>query len=94
MKSVDESEFGAVVTASRGTIFNKLHDDEKNLDGYYVFNGEDPADEFSTEISIEFNGYKYVAVYKNGDVKYYSLNSGKYYAELNPGDGLFIVPIK
>lgn len=94
VKSVDESEFGAVVTASRGTIFNKLHDDEKNVDGYYVFNGEDPADEFSTEVSIEFNGYKYVAVYKNGDVKYYSLNSGKYYAELNSGDGLFIVPIK
>ncbi len=93
VKSVEEDEFGAAVTATRGTIFNKLHDDELNLDGYYIFNGEDPADDFTTDISIGFDGCDSVAVYKNGEVKYYKLNDGKFYAELKSGEGIFIIPL-
>ena len=86
-----ESIEGIEFSSTCATILNEMTDENGQL-GYYVFNAEDPAANKTADVSIQFEGYKYVAVWNNGTRTLYKLNDGRYNAKLGKGEGFFAIP--
>jgi hypothetical protein len=60
---------------------------------YMAMNVLDPDAENTQEtVTLTFNSYTHVLVYRNGVFKEVALNSGVYTAELVAGEAVYVIP--
>jgi len=70
--------------------------DNKNTgeSGYYLINVTDPQYKDVAKVTVAFGGAKKLKVYFEGEESVKDENNGKFNFELNPGRGVFVIPIK
>ena len=70
--------------------------DNKNTgeSGYYLINVTDPQYKDVAKVTAAFGGAKKLKVYFEGEESVKDENNGKFNFELNPGRGVFVIPIK
>ena len=73
-------------------LVTELYDDEINRYGYFVMNATDPSVSSSTKVTLKFEGFSHVMVYKNGMPSEIELTNGEYTFTLYTAKGAFIVP--
>lgn len=73
-------------------LITELHDEEINRYGYYVVNATDPVKSSTTMVTLTFNGFTHVQIYKNGDVSTVALTNGATTLTLATAQGAFVVP--
>ena len=73
-------------------LVTELYDDEINRYGYFVMNATDPSVSSSTKVTLKFEGFSHVMVYKNGMPSEIELTNGEYTLTLYTAKGAFIVP--
>lgn len=69
-------------------------EDGEGRDGFMVVNFADPGKLLSSKVEIEFKDCSKALVVRHGEQKAYSLANGKFAAELEAGEGCFIIPVK
>lgn len=78
-------------TASENAIIGTFKDGEYN--GFMAVNFTDPALEKTNHIEIKFRNAKKALVYVDGQPQTVNLKGGVYSADLDPGEGRFIIPL-
>ena len=58
-----------------------------------LVNFTDPATMKNNEVTVTFDGSKKALVYVDGKPEVVKLKKGKYVANLDPGEGRFIIPL-
>lgn len=67
--------------------------DNNGYDGFMVVNFSDPYYKKSNSITIDFDDAQKAVVYVSGEKKIEALSDGRFTTTLNPGEGIFIIPI-
>ena len=73
-------------------LITELYDKENDRYGYYVVNVTDPTVENIAKIALFFDCYIRVQVWENGEAKNKAIEGGKLMAELEAGQGIFVIP--
>jgi len=81
------------VTATADTLVGQFKDNDNN-DGLIVTNYSDPRDGITDTVSFEFKNANRVIVYQKGERKLYEVKNGKFSISLDPGEGIFLIPVK
>ena len=67
--------------------------DKDNNDGFMLVNYEEPSINHTNKVSMTFKNADGVLYYRNGERFVESLKNRNFEIELNPGEGVFIVPV-
>lgn len=68
--------------------------DEKGYDGYMIVNATDPGQKCSDKVTVEFKEASKAIAYINGEEQTVTPKNGKFTFELEPGAGVFVIPIQ
>lgn len=80
------------VTASENAIVGCF--DGENGEAYMLCNMVDPMYDTSSDVTLTFDGCKYVAVYERGkEPRVEKLHGGAFSVTLSAGEGVFVVPL-
>jgi len=83
------------VETSNAGIVSHMYDFEKALDGYWLVNTTNPEDNLSNTVSVTFDSvFTEAIVFVDGQRELVNLKSGVYTAELEAGEGVFVIPLK
>lgn len=81
------------VSATQDTIIGQFKDKDNN-DGLIITNYTDPLDNISSRVSLEFKNANRAIVYRNGEKVIYEVKDNKLKLDLEPGEGVFMIPVK
>lgn len=68
--------------------------DKAGYDGFMFVNFTDPAERKSNKISVRFREADKAVEYAGGEARTVDLTDGVYERELQPGEGIFVIPVK
>lgn len=68
--------------------------DNNGYDGFMLVNATDPANNQSSDVTVQFNDANYAIAYVDGIRTSITLNNGSYTFDLSSGQGVFVIPIK
>ena len=83
-------------TSTEDAVIGCMYDDDKKLDGFWIVNATNPADNLSNTITVRFKDASRVLVYHPAEGVYgevQQLNDGTYVADLGSGEGQFVIPL-
>lgn len=83
----------ASAEATDDTIIGCMKD-EKGYDGYMIVNATDPGQKCSDKVTVEFKEASKAIAYINGEEQTITPKNGKFTFELEPGAGVFVIPIQ
>ena len=81
------------VTASDETLVGCMKD-EKGNDGFWIVNATDPGKKLSNSVTITFKNATSAICYIKGEEKKVKLINGSCTFYLEPGEGVFVVPVE
>lgn len=81
------------VSATQDTLIGEFKDKDGRA-GLMVTNFTDPTDDQKDIVSFEFNDANRAIVYRGGERKIYEVKNNKVDFKLNPGEGIFVIPVK
>ena len=67
--------------------------DAVGYDGYLIANASNPANDITTEVTVQFKDATRAVVYIDGEQTIVTLNGGTYTVSVPSGEGIFIIPI-
>ena len=74
-------------------LVTELYDDENNNYMYMAMNISNPdVGLYTQNVSLTFNGYTHVRVYRDGEFTNVALTNGVYSASLNAGEAVYVIP--
>ena len=80
------------VKASEDIIIGAFENGADNA--FVIVNYADPGTNKKSNIEIDFNGAKSAVIYREGEQSGVRLKDGKFSAELDSGEGIFLIPLK
>lgn len=92
--AIDTHERIAEYSCQQDTLIG-CFEDKEGYDGFMITNYANPADNKTDRVSLTFNDAKAVAVYRLAEKRVLLLNEdGTFNITLQPGEGIFVVPLK
>ena len=92
--AIDTHERIAEYSCQQDTLIG-CFEDKDGCDGFMITNYANPADNKTDRVSLTFNDAKAVAVYRLAEKRVLLLNEdGTFNITLQPGEGIFVVPLK
>lgn len=90
---LDGHERISSVTSEQDLLVGAFRDGE-GRDGFMLVNFADPGKLLSSKTEVRFNDCTKALVVRHGEQKAYSLKNGVFTAELEAGEGCFIIPVR
>ena len=82
-------------TSTETGLVSYMYDSEKQLDGFWVVNAEDPNNEQTSITTLTFDaGYRRVMVFQGGKKKIVNLDNHALSLNLNVGECVFVIAIE
>ena len=92
MEPLESHERILSVSATKDAVIGVFKDAE-GRDGFLIANITDPADNLSSDVTIDFKDAEKVVVYKKGRTLVYPAEDGKVTFRIGSGEGQFVIPV-
>ncbi len=90
----DELDGLTISSVSQPTLITQMKDAKKELIGYMVVNISEPNEKLASTVKVQFEGYDYATMYKEGVPETVGLTKGALEIELECGEAVFVIPHK
>ena len=80
------------ISASHDTLVGAYKDGD-GRNGYMITNQSYSLDRMTDTVSVKFKGAKKALVVEKGEQKTVELANGQYTVQLDPGSGVFVIPL-